>query len=674
MWMRSAAWLALAATALIAGSSTDDYYRAIRANDLAQLKSLITGGDVNIKDRRGATPLMYAAAVGSPEAVKLLLAAGADAKVKNAFDVTPLIWAAANFEKVRLLVEAGADVNARSKQGMTPLMVAASTAGSIDIVRFLIAHGATLKGVVTAAEPAAAAPGDKGGMAQARMSSGTGEVTPLLAAATANDLEMARLFIEKGVDVNAANGRGDTPLLYAAGAGNLAVVKLLLAKGADVNAATNGSIQVRKGPIALNHLTPLMYAAPYGPAELVKTLIDAGAKVNAQDARGMTPLMLAVSSETQNADVARLLVAHGCDLKAKSLIGETALDWAQKYGDPEIIGQLQKAGSQATQSARLAEAGVPAPIDAKAAIARSIALLQRSSTEFFKESGCVGCHHQNFTAVAVAAARKAHVQVDDGAAQEQLKVVRSQWMAFQEGLLQRLDPPGASDTLVYSLLGLAAAEYPADTITDAMVVNVAEEQALDGSWFFGAISRPPIEEGAIGRAALGIRVMQLYGPPGLKADFDKRIARARDYLLESKPKTTDDRAMLLLGLKWAGASEGKVREAAKELLSVQRQDGGWAGNSHLESDAYSTGESLYALVDSGAIQATDAAYRRGAEFLLKTQQPDGSWHVKSRAVKFQPYFQSGFPYDHDQWISAAGTAWATVALANGIEPAERAAR
>jgi hypothetical protein len=37
--------------------------------------------------------------------------------------------------------------------------------------------------------------------------------------------------------------------------------------------------------------------------------------------------------------------------------------------------------------------------------------------------------------------------------------------------------------------------------------------------------------------------------------------------------------------------------------------------------------------------------------------------VVSRAVKFQPYFQSGFPHDHDQWISAAGTAWAAMALA-----------
>lgn len=649
MWTRGAALLALAVTVLAAGSSSDEYYKAIRANDLAQLRKLIAAGGVSVKDRHGATPLMYAAAVGSPTAVKLLLAAGADAKIKDAFNTTPLIWGATNLEKVRLLVAAGADVNARSKQEMTPLLVAASTAGSIEIVRFLIAHGADLK-------------------------TAEGGATPLLSATTANDLDMVRLFVEKGVDVNAATAKGDTPLQFAAGAGNLAMVKLLLAKGADVNAATNGAQQVRKGPIALNHLTPLLFASPYGTPELVKTLIDAGAKVNAQDIRGMTPLMLAVASEVQNPDVARLLLASGCDIKAKSLTDETALDWARKYGDPEVVGLLQKAGGGGAQNAQPEEGPAFGQVDAKTAIARSIALLQRSSTEFFKESGCIGCHHQNFTAMAVSAARKARVPVDDAAAQEQLKVVKTQWMGFQEGLLQRMDPPGTSDTLTYSLLGLAAAEYAADATTDAMVVNVAEEQNLDGSWCHGGISRPPIEDSCIAHTAFGIRVMQLYGPPGLKGEFDQRIARARDYLLESHPKTTDDRAMLLAGLKWAGVSGQKAEEAAKGLLAIQRADGGWAGNVHLESDAYSTGESLYALAESGTIQATDPAYRRGVAFLLKTQRPDGSWHVKSRVVKFQPYFQSGFPYDHDQWISAAGTAWATVALANGIEAAERAAR
>jgi ankyrin repeat protein len=78
----SAVLLLLGISGLAAGASSDDYYKASRANDLAQLKSLVSAGNVNVKDRRGATPLMYAASVGSVDAVKLLLAAGADAKVR----------------------------------------------------------------------------------------------------------------------------------------------------------------------------------------------------------------------------------------------------------------------------------------------------------------------------------------------------------------------------------------------------------------------------------------------------------------------------------------------------------------------------------------------------------------------------------------------------------------
>ena len=47
---------------------------------------------------------------------------------------------------------------------------------------------------------------------------------------------------------------------------------------------------------------------------------------------------------------------------------------------------------------------------------------------------------------------------------------------------------------------------------------------------------------------------------------------------------------------------------------------------------------------------------------LRTQLDDGSWYVRSRAVKLQPYFQSGFPHGHEQWISYVATANATVGL------------
>ena len=55
------------------------------------------------------------------------------------------------------------------------------------------------------------------------------------------------------------------------------------------------------------------------------------------------------------------------------------------------------------------------------------------------------------------------------------------------------------------------------------------------------------------------------------------------------------------------------------------------------------------------------------KFLLATQAADGSWRVISRSPKFQTYFNSGFPYAGNQWISSWATGWAAMALAQAIE-------
>ncbi len=96
-------------------------------------------------------------------------------------------------------------------------------------------------------------------------------------------------------------------------------------------------------------------------------------------------------------------------------------------------------------------------------------------------------------------------------------------------------------------------------------------------------------------------------------------------------------------------------------MRQQREDGGWAQTADLASDAYATGQVLYTLHELG-VPSSDPVYRRGVQYLLQTQQSDGSWLVKSRAPKFQPYFDTTFPYGHDQWISSAATAWAATAL------------
>jgi len=147
-----------------------------------------------------------------------------------------------------------------------------------------------------------------------------------------------------------------------------------------------------------------------------------------------------------------------------------------------------------------------------------------------------------------------------------------------------------------------------------------------------------------------------------QAEFADRIGRASGWLLRAVPRTTEDRNMQLMGLKWSHAEPAVIERLVKDLTALQRNDGGWAQTPELSSDAYATGQTLYALHEAG-VPATDPVYRRGVEFLARTQKADGSWQVVSRVAKFQPYFQSAFPYDHDQWISNSATAYAVMALA-----------
>jgi hypothetical protein len=91
---------------------------------------------------------------------------------------------------------------------------------------------------------------------------------------------------------------------------------------------------------------------------------------------------------------------------------------------------------------------------------------------------------------------------------------------------------------------------------------------------------------------------------------------------------------------------------------------------YLPSDAYSTGEVLFAMNEAGNLPTGSATYKRGLSFLLNTQAADGSWHVKSRIYHpypvSPPYFETGFPYGHDQFISAAATSWAIMAISRSL--------
>ncbi len=507
------AWAAGAAAAAL--NVSDDFYSAIRNNDLARVDSLIrAGADVNTRDRHQETPLMYAAYVGSLDAMQLLLRSGAGVDLQSQSGATALIWAATDLAKVRLLIEHGANVNLATKRRRTALLVAAMSDPSAAIVKLLIEKGADLKAVDFL------------------------KTTPLRAATLGNDTETIRMLIEAGVDVNAADLPGISPLMMAAGwNGNTRAVELLLAKGANAKAVSRPvmGLPVRNGASEFGSLTALIMAAPFGPPELIGNLLDAGSDVNATDVRGMTPLMLATAADHQDPVVLKMLLDHGADPSAKSKIGDTAADWARR---------------RAAVDPPSSPAPVLAKLDLKPAVQRTLGLIEKSSWEFFAASGCVSCHAQSMTDLVVGHARAKGLPVDEKAATERVNMLNAVYPA--EPLLERMDAAGAMEQLAYPLLGLAANGHPADRLTDGMVANIAAQQRSDGSWHVGAAARPPAEEGDIFRTAVCIRALKVYGSPGRGPEMAARVTKARQWLQAAKPATTEDRNMQLMGLYWAG--------------------------------------------------------------------------------------------------------------------------
>jgi ankyrin repeat protein len=221
----------------------------------------------------------------------------------------------------------------------------------------------------------------------------------------------------------------------------------------------------------------------------------------------------------------------------------------------------------------------------------------------------------------------------------------------------------------WELVAAHAAGVAPNLTTAAYAQLIASRQLPDGSWATIDV-RPPQSYSTFSATAICAQAVRLYLPDPLKNERATRIRRAREWLLKAQPRTTEDRTLQLLGLHWTGAGVDLCKKAARQLLTEQGEDGGWSQLTGIASDAYSTGEVLVALREAAGLATSDPAYQRGLRFLLKTQEADGSWHVKSRmhppAPVSPPYFDTEFPYQHDQFVSMMGSSWAASAMLQAI--------
>lgn len=578
---------------------------------------------LNARGPGGATPFMFATLYADLATFTVLLDRGADINAHDDEGTTPLMWAIADLAKARTLVERGAEVNARSAHGRTPLMIAASQSGTGPLVRLLL---------------------DKGAHVDATSSSLFGTTTALTDAAYSGNEDAFKMLVAAGADL-IKGGPAALGLSFRSGC------------------MTCADMLMKAFPPPLLTAAMMGGAPPIGPALATPMFLERGATLDARDPSGRSMLMLAAASEAMPVDAVKALLAKRVDVNERTAAGQTAIGLARRHGDTPIVKLLLEAGAK---DEVLPPPPVPSPAaSARAAIERALPLLQQSDVTFLKKSGCVSCHNNSLTAMTVTAARQKNLRVDDAITADQRQRITQYLESWRHRTLQGVGIPGDADTISYLLNGLAAAGQPPGLETDAQALFLKRAQFADGHWETFA-SRPPIESSAIEVTAFSLRAMQVYAPPARRVEFDKAIAAGAAWLQVATPRVNEDRVFQLLGMKWTNAPKPAIAAAARALLKEQRSDGGWAQLPTLESDAYATGQALYAMVESGAMMPGDPAYRRGVDFLLKRQLSDGSWFVRTRAIPIQPLFDAGFPHGPDAFISAAGTNWAALALTAGL--------
>jgi prenyltransferase beta subunit len=305
--------------------------------------------------------------------------------------------------------------------------------------------------------------------------------------------------------------------------------------------------------------------------------------------------------------------------------------------------------------------------DIEKSVNKSFLLLQKSGYLFTNRSTlkCASCHHNTLTSMAAAIAQQKGISVVDSFAVYRVQSMkRVLQFAGNPNLINQFLP--VNFVAPYILLGLSAEKYPADIYTDLSVDYIISQAKPDGS-FLAESGRVPLETGDIHLTVMAIRAIQLYASPAKKKHVDELVAKTRQWLEKANPLQQQELAFQLLGMQWCGSDNSLKIKVAEKLKSMQNTDGGWSQLPTMKSDAYATGQALYVLSESEMIRTEDSLYQKGINYLLKTQDADGAWVMESRSYPFQPFVNSDFPpYDENQFISAAASNWAVMALMNAL--------
>ncbi len=317
------------------------------------------------------------------------------------------------------------------------------------------------------------------------------------------------------------------------------------------------------------------------------------------------------------------------------------------------------------------------PDGLESATRRGVARVKQAGTNWQSNKTCFSCHHQTLPMLAMHEAGRAGLLPDT----EWFKSQAQTTLQYFEDRIEDMDEgdhvPGGAATTGFGFWALSLAGHAPDKTTESMVAYLLQIQGVarlrdrkpdsppkleDGRWQ-ASCRRAPMQASLICDTVLALIGLNEYATPEQRPAADKARGAAEKWLAQAPLRDQQDRLWRLWGLHRLGGDSSVKKGVRDAILAKQRDDGGWAEDDDRGSDAYSTGQTLFMLCQTGTAR-DDPAVRRARDWLLRSQLADGSWlaesHVKNKA---QPYFENGDPHGEHQFLSTAATAWATAGLA-----------
>jgi squalene-hopene/tetraprenyl-beta-curcumene cyclase len=310
------------------------------------------------------------------------------------------------------------------------------------------------------------------------------------------------------------------------------------------------------------------------------------------------------------------------------------------------------------------------------AVEKALVFLEKEAIQWKKERHCISCHQGTMAIWVLSEAKGQGFNVStDGLAEMNHSTFGETGALIKAGIVsdpaKPVDPQSGFNIVSLSSFNLAMASRFVPSLDkvsrqelDLMVRDIVKHQEADGSWSGPPPGNgpPPVFESTEVMTLRCMLALETYQPTDSSLSVSLRdcLEKANRWLKQNKPADTTQTAALRLLVDVQAGKRGKaLASGIKGLLKKQNTDGGWGPTRELPSDAYATGQALYALSLAG-VRNNRAQIEQARAFLITSQRPDGSWLMIPRAHPGKTPFKNPAP------IIYFGSSWATLGLLHSM--------